>query len=100
MPSVQLKFVGLSFSHALVVPPTRLKLLICCVTPFLWSKVFCEPLPQCVQSAVPSVVRFTAEGMGGAAKLPPSVPAPTTETLTVADVVVRPPLSVAFAVSA
>src|SRR5215472_3215333 len=72
VPSVQLKAIGLLENWVKPVPPIFVTLLICDVTPALWSKLLAVVRPQCAQSAVPSPVRFT--GLVGAVNEPDSVP--------------------------
>src|SRR5215471_2000223 len=72
VPSVQPKAIGLLETWVKPTPPIGATLLICDVTPALWSKLLAVVRPQCAQSAVPSPVRFT--GLVGVVNVPDSVP--------------------------
>ena len=64
--------------------PTTAKLLICEVTPALWSKLPAEVNPQCAQSTVPREVRFCApDGVVNDPASDPVVPPVVTFSVTV-----------------
>jgi hypothetical protein len=59
-------------------------LLICDVTPPLWSKLLAAVNPQCAQSRVPRLVRFCVpEGVANAPASDPLVPPDDTTSVTV-----------------
>src|SRR5262245_53178650 len=98
VPSAQSKAVKLSEYCWMLFVPIRVKLLICGDTAALRSKLLEEINPQCIQSAVPSVVRSTL--VGGKATPPANNPPVLwTKISTGVETVLDPPLSVAFAVN-
>ena len=84
VPPVQVKPNALSGYRLAVPVPTTVKLLICEVTPALWSKLLADVSPQCAQSSVPSVVRFCVpDGVTNDPASDPVVPPVVTVSVTV-----------------
>src|SRR5438132_1415756 len=58
VPSAQVYASSVLLSCVGVPLPMLVRLLICCVTPVLWSKLVALESPQCAQSPMPSAVRL------------------------------------------
>ena len=84
VPPFQVKPNALSEYRLAAPVPTTVKLLICEVTPALWSKLVAEVNPQCAQSTAPRVVRFCVpDGVANDPASDPVVPPEVTVNVTV-----------------